>query len=133
MALADFTPERVEVKYKGKALATVRGLNLEDLSVLIRSHLGDLQRLWELLEDDKQNVFQRLSADGFLLKLIGDAPVLGSKIIAIASDEPEAAEQAKLLPLPLQVMFLQHIVRLTFEDIGGPKAFVALIKDMIGK
>ncbi len=133
MALADFTPERVAIHYKGKALAEVRGLCLEDVSLLVRYHLNDLQRLVELMRGADGDLFARLNMDGFLLKLISDAPVLTGNVIAVASDEPSNGEQARRLPLPVQIRILQEIVRLTFEDVGGPKAFVALVTEMIGK
>lgn len=133
MALSDFTPERITVEYKGKPLMKVRGLNLDDVSLLVQTHLADLQRLYELVQDGSQNLFERLNADGFVIKLIGDMPVLAANLIAIAADEPENFAQARTLPLPLQVMVVRTIVSLTFEDFGGPKAFVALVRELAGK
>lgn len=133
MALADFTPERVQVNYKGKALVSVRGLSLEDISILVRAHLDDLQRLFKLASEAGDDLFSRLNQDGFLVRLVTQAPLLASTTLALAADEPGGAEAAARLPMPLQVKTLGEIMRLTFEDVGGPKAFVALIAKMIGQ
>ena len=135
MLLADYTPERVAIKdYKGVPRMEVRGLSLDDVSLLIRSHLADLQRLYDMLNGgDVADAFKLLITDGFILKLLTDFPELAARMIAVAADEPGATANARRLPLPLQIMAIQAIMRLTFEDVGGPKAFVALIGSMIGK
>lgn len=134
MALADFTPERAKIVYRGKVLAEVRGLCLEDVSVLIRSHLDDIQRLYALVQDGgNADVLSRMATDGFLLKLVTDAPTLAGTILALASDEPGSEDAARRLPLPVQLRVLGEVMRLTFEDVGGPKAFVALVMQMVRK
>jgi len=125
MPLADYQPERVKIDYKGRPLAEVRGLNLEDISVLVRSHLTELQVLYAR--------FQNTALDTeALIQIISEAPGIAARVIALASDEPEGVAAARKFSLPLQVKMLAEIVRLTFEDVGGPKAFVALVGQLAG-
>lgn len=130
MALADYEPERVTIEYKGKALASVRGLNFEDVTALIKTHLPALQavyvdaRLRKLLPNDR-------NIQGLILDLIIKFPETAAKAIEIASDEPGTADKARRLPLPLQMKLFIEIVRLTFEDVGGPLVFVAYVKNLI--
>lgn len=132
MPLSDFTPERVKVEYKGRLLASVRGLCLDDLSLLVRGHLDTLRHLYRRSQGEG-DMFTRLNQDGFLLRLLTEAPGIAVEVISLASDEPDSTAQVRMLPIPLQVKLLQTIIRLTFEDVGGPKAFVALIGSMIGE
>ena len=131
MGLADYTPERAEITRKGKPLISVRGLNLDDLKRLVAAHLDDLRELARLLKGAQEQVFATLAQDGLILKLATEIPALAHEIIAIAADQPDDSSAAARLPLGLQARALDHILRLTFEDIGGPKAFAATILNLI--
>jgi hypothetical protein len=133
MSLADFTPERQTINYRNKPLMQVRGLSLDDVSVLLRQHLPELEKLYEVAGVANGGVFARASQDAFMLKIITDLPDLAAKLISMAADEPAASKNAKLLPIPTQIVALQAIIRLTFEDIGGPKGFVALLENVMGR
>ncbi len=133
MSLADFEPERHTVAHRGKPLMEVRGLSIEDVSVLIRQHLPDLEKLYDLAQTMPGNAVARLADDGFLLKLVTDAPNLAAHVISLAADEPTMADKAKRLPIATQVLALQATARLTFEDIGGPKGLIALLESVTGR
>jgi hypothetical protein len=135
MSLADYTPERVTISLRNKPLMEVRGLSLEDVSVLIRQHLPDLEKLYDLAQAGGQvaPVLRRFSEDGFLLKTVTEVPNLAARVISLAADEPGSDHLAKLLPIATQIMALQAIVRLTFEDIGGPKGFLVLLENVTGR
>jgi len=126
MPLADYQPERVRIDHRGKPLTEVRGLNLEDISVLVRSHLTELQVLYAR--------FQNTALDTeALIQIISEAPGIAARVIALAADEPsQAVISARRLSMPLQIKILAEIIRLTFEDVGGPKAFVALVGQLAG-
>lgn len=130
MALADYAPERSNIEYKGKPLATVRGLNLEDVTVLMRQHLDELRQVYSLVGANGGKLLPG-ETEATILKLISDAPALASKIIAIASDEPDQAEAARRLSMPLQMKILLEVARLTFEDIGGPLVFAGMMQAMV--
>jgi hypothetical protein len=128
MALADYQPEREQIFHKQSLLVSVRGLCLEDLSVLVRGNLAELQQLYAAIKQPDQYQIDDL----LIMKLINQAPLMAAKIIALAADEPAGEEAASRLTVPLQVNILSAIARLTFEDIGGPKAFVAMVGQLVG-
>lgn len=124
MALADYQPERATVVYKGKVLVVVRGLCLDDISVLVRAHMTEIRVLYAR--------YQGGGLDPEMIAgIITEAPGIAAHLIALASDEPEATDTARKLPAPLQVQAVIEILRLTFEDVGGPKAFVALVAQLV--
>lgn len=128
MALADYEPEREQIDYKGRGFVTVRGLNPDDLSILVRAHLTELRVFYASVRSTGE-----LSLDEtMMVKMLTDAPGIAARIIAIASDEPDAADAARKLPMPFQLKILLAIARLTFEDVGGPLVFMAMLGEMVG-
>lgn len=116
--------------HKDKPLMEVRGLSLEDVTVLIRDRYDDIARLRDMAGLAQSEIYSRLQADNFVLKILTEAPELGAEIIARAADQLDQADKAKLLPLGLQLKIMQVIVKLTLEDIGGPKGLAALMDSM---
>ena len=133
MDLRDFTPERVAVTHKGEALLHVRGLNLDDVSQLVQAHLADLRHLSDLWAGAREEIFATVMQDGFLLRLIAEVPSVAGSVLALGSDNP--GQQALVLKLPLgfQVRAITEIMRMTLEDVGGPKGLVALIRGAMRK
>ncbi len=132
MAIRDYTPPTEEIMHAGKPLMKVRGLSLEDVSRLIRDHMDDINHLVELQQGAKSEIFSRLQTDGFLLKLMTDAPIVLVQAIAAAADErdEESLRAIHSMPISLQIVAMRAIVRLTLEDIGGPKGLAALWKNL---
>jgi len=128
MPLSDFVPDTKDVVYRGKTLVTVRGLHLGDVGVLMRRHIDDLRTLYRMFDPSGKLLPSEVDIDGLLFSLITYAPETAAKMIALASDEPENTEQAKRLPAPLQLQILIEIVKLTFEDTGGPLEFGAMLR-----
>jgi hypothetical protein len=83
MALADFTPERVEIKHNGSVVCSVRGLGTDDISVLVRAHLDTMNKLFEIARsaDDFGSV-------NFFAQMVTSAPQIAMDVIALAADEP---------------------------------------------
>lgn len=131
MALLDYRPETAEIKFKNGSFR-VRGLSLEDVSTLIRTHLPDMEMLFDLYQGSTTDVFAKGNADRFILTLAKDAPALVANFISLASGEEGSADAARSLSLPLQVTALSEIGRLTFEDAGGPKNFFAALMNLLG-
>jgi hypothetical protein len=133
MALADFTPQREPVTFQGGSFS-VRGLSLEDVSRLIRTHYADLETLLTLYDDQAVDVFSRRGLDKFVLKLCQDAPQFVASIVLLASDEEgELAEAAvRRLPLPVLVDALVKIGNLTFQEAGSLKKFVGALGTLLG-
>lgn len=125
MALADYTPARVKIEQGGKPLVTVRGLSLDDLSILVRAHKPTLDRLYGAAEQGRMSAF---GGEAFFLELIQAAPDVAYEVIALAADEPEYLVHGRKLPLGFQIKALQTIVQLTLEDVGGPLGLAALMR-----
>lgn len=128
MALSDFTPETKDVSYKGKTLVTVRGLNLDDVGLLMRRHLGDLQAVYRAYENIGKLLPNNQDIDALLFNFLANAPETAARMIANASGEPDNIDKARALPAPLQLKILIAIIELTFEDIGGPLEFAAMLR-----
>lgn len=128
MALADYVPERTEITHKGRSLVSVRGLCLDDISILIRSHFQVIRQVYDITERGEIGEF---GGDAFFIELMTVAPDLLFNVIALAADEAEYGAEARKLPVGVQINALKEIVRLTFEDIGGPLAFGALVQKMV--
>lgn len=130
MGLADYQPARESVAFRGGSFE-VRGLSAEDLGVLLRNHLPDLDNLFELYAE---GVDERLAVFGtaqYIIKIVQEAPGLTSNVIALAADRPDLVDKARTLPLPVQVEALKTIIRLTFEEAGGPKNFFESMKNLV--
>lgn len=130
MSLADYQPARTTVPFKGGSF-DVRGLSADDLGVLLKHHLPDLDRLFELYAE---GVDERLAVFGtaqYAMKLVQDAPGLTAHVIALATDEDEVVDKARRLPIPVQVEALKAIVHLTFDEAGGPKNFFESMKNLV--
>jgi hypothetical protein len=124
VSLVEYVPERTPIAHKGKTLVTVRGLNYEDVTVLVRAHLKDISRLFAGFKEKK---LLPSDIEPMLLDLLTSSPQTAATIIAIAADEPDYSAAALKLPLSLAVTILYELVRLTFEYVGGPLVLVTLI------
>lgn len=129
--LSDFEPDRQEIKLPKGGTFLVRGLGVDDLAILVRDYLGDMDKILALYEDSARSPLSSVATAQFVLKLTREAPAAVAQIIAIAADEPSEVDRARRLPLPVQVLALQHIGRLTFEEAGGLKKFLGDLKILI--
>lgn len=129
MALSDFIPESRPVVVNGKALFNVAGLSLDSLAVLVRTHMPDLEAIFDMI------MVEGLPDEGFAehltrisMGLASQAPGLVSNMIAQAQvDEPVTValiDIARRLPFPVQVEALTNIGALTFDEAGGVKKAV---------
>lgn len=125
MALSDYTPECRQVMHHGKPLFTVEGLSLETLAVLVKTHLPDLESVFDIVlkgEHEEETYQDQLSriATGLALS----APGLVSNIIAVSSGEELTEDLVRVagrLPFPVQVQAMIDIGSLTFDEAGGIK------------
>lgn len=131
MSLADFKPETLTVSFKGGSF-DVRGLSIIDLSQLMRTHLNDLDALFDLYEKEANNIsFGNVAMAKYATRLISDAPGLVSHIIALSADEPEMVNAAERLPMMAQLDAIQKIGKLTFEEVGGVKKLIEMISGLV--
>lgn len=137
MALSDYQPERREVVLNGKPLFTVEGLSFDGLEKLIRTHIADMEGIFDLiLVGDKPSDTLNASLASMALALVTKAPGLTANIIAIASGEEvtdKLIATARRLPFPLQVEALVTIGQLTFEENGGVKKSVESLFSLLSR
>lgn len=131
MALADFTPDTRPILRKGATLFTVRGLNVEDITVLIEQNLADIEKAFTLYLAAKKDIFSTKGMDKFLMLLIQKFPGLVAEVISRSSDEPGTADNARKLPFAIQATALTEIVNLTFEEVGALKNLFATAADKV--
>jgi hypothetical protein len=82
--------------------------------------MEDMEAIAQVLETRiGGRVITKTAGINLAMDLIRLAPGSMAMLIALASDEPAATEQAKALPLHAQVAALAAIARLTFADVDG--------------
>lgn len=130
MSLANFTPATDVVLFRGKPLTTVRGLSLDDIAILMRENLSDLDQLLKLYAETDDRIAVAATAQ-FAISVAKEMPQLVARTICLASDEPDAEDNARRLPIPTQIDALMKIIKLTFEDAGGAKKFFESLMQLV--
>lgn len=131
MKLSDYQPSSGEVLLGAKGSFKVKGLDFDDLQILVSNFLPDLELLWEMISEVKG---KSALESAIIIKIATEIPALLGEIIALSTRvfDPEATQMhARALPFPVQVRAMETISRLTFEEFGGPKVFVGFVKSMI--
>lgn len=123
MSLAEFEPQREVVSFKGGSL-NLRGLALDDIAVLIRENLTDLDDLLKLYAEDVDNRVAVAATAQYAVSLVRETPELVARLVCLACDEPGLEHKARRLPIPTQIKAIQAIVDLTFREAGGVKNFL---------
>ena len=117
MSWADYQPPSIDVPLGGGATGQVRGLNVDDLSVLITNHLEPIVKATELYAKSKTEVFTQVSLHAFVLSIAKEFPSLVTEVISLAADEPSL--RGKKIALGVQIAALDAITKLTLEEMGG--------------
>ena len=107
----------------GDQVVPLRGLDLDDFSALLQTHLEPISKAAELYRASKRDVFSTANLQSFVLTVAKDFPGLVSEVISIAADEPEARRIKT--NLGFQMSAIQAIVKLTLEEAGGLGNLVA--------
>lgn len=118
MSLSQFRPLTKAVALPSNGSLDVRGLNFEDLTVLVDKHKDTLENLFSDYQDEDTSV------QSLLTSLLKESPAFCAEVIALACDEPEATANARKLSFPVQVDALMSIGELTFSEAGGVKKFL---------
>lgn len=127
--LSTYTPATEKVALPGGGEFAVRGLSLEDFTILLRSHYETLEHLFDqyLTEAALEKVDQEATdgalglgdMKGMVLEALSKAPALVGDVIAHAAGEVEHSHRARLLPVGVQIEAVQKIITLTLEAEGG--------------
>ena len=114
--------------------STVRGLSLEDLTLLVRRHGGPLGELFKgFAQTDGVSAMSLDNMGSIVTALMEVAPAAVAEAICLAGDEPlESAAQVRRLPGPIQIEALTKISHLTFGTDGLSRALETVIQIATG-
>lgn len=130
MSLADLTVEQREVTVKGGSFV-VKGLTLESLTVLVRTHLPDLEKLFDLFMQNEK--LQDGDIERLALAALEEAPGFVSNVIALAAGEPDQAPKVNMLPVDVQFKALNDIAEMTFGEVGSVGKLFERVVALLGK
>lgn len=125
MSLSDYRPATHPLVVGGQALATLRGLNTQDLTTLIHTHIDDLEALGELAHLGRPLNDEEWQA--LLMAGLSQFPGLVANAIALAADEPHSAPTVMKMPMAVQLEALHAITQLTFTEGISVKKFQELV------
>lgn len=131
--LSDYRPIRKKVYVGSEGDADfffhVRALSLNDIEELISRYAEDMNDLIETYNRVAAGKADGIAMEGFMSGALKSFPELMTEIIVCASDDTGegAVENARRLPLPVQVDALMMIYGLTFGANGGVVKFVSQI------
>lgn len=125
MGLKDLVIPSETIQVPGGEI-TVRGLGLDSVIFLLRTHGGPLQEVYAKARAGE------IDPHALAGSLFEESATLAGCIIACAAGEPEEFEKAVALPAPTQVELLEAVGRLTFALEGGAKKFLETIERMMG-
>lgn len=125
----------------------VRGLNSQDISILLSSNAEILEEMMNVLGDlvnvsthgevDVKPIDQKLGSA--LLHIAQSSPQFMCSVIALACVENQGGDDfaelmgvAAGLPAPTQIEAVMEIARLTFHEVGGIKKFISQASQFLG-
>ena len=121
MTIAGYKAPRREVPLQGAESFSVKGLTLEDISVLIETHFNDLDGLIELFTSQSVDLTMD-NIKPIATAIVGQAPGFAANLIALAAGEPDAAPTIqKEFGAGVQIKAVMEIGDLTFSEAGGIK------------
>lgn len=124
MAIKDFVLPTSEVQLPGGGSFAVRGLSLEDITILVSMHGPVMEEFFKKYSNSGQADTMQVG-----MSMLSQAPVLVAQLIAIAADASDQVELVRKMPLVVQQDALEKIAKMTFDASGGPgKFFEAVIR-----
>lgn len=117
MSWTDYQPPRAEIPLGGGKTGSVRGLNSDDLAILVTNHLEAISKAVALYAASKRDVYSTKNLHSFVISVATEFPGLLMEVISLGADEPSLKE--KKVALGVQIPALQEIIRLTLEELGG--------------
>lgn len=137
--LSAFTPQTKKVEFPGGHVA-VRGLALEDFTILIREHYLPMVALFERyvgeaslarIDNETGGGLGLADMKGVVMDALDTAPALIGDVIARAADEHENPHMARLLPMAVQIDAIGKIVALTLEAEGGMEKLMGTVNNLL--
>lgn len=130
MGIDDYQPATAEVPFNGGSLV-VRGLSSDDVAVLMRSHMVDLDKLVGLYQSGVSDNVAVAQVAQYAITLAREAPGLVANIVALACDDGDNVPKYRKLSMPMSMAAVKTVIKLTFEEAGGPKKFAESLMQMV--
>lgn len=122
----NFTPLAVKVEFPGGDI-TVRGLGLEELTLIVREHGGPLGELFSSVAQGEGQV-SLTNIGAIVTSIMETAPGAVAVAICLAADLPlDQVPLVKQIPGPAQIDILTKISEMTFGSDGLPRALEMVI------
>lgn len=132
MTLAAYQIQKKQVSFMGGSFH-VKGLSLDDISILMRDYLADIDLLFKMYEKEEMRESAVAESAKFAIGIVRDAPALVGLLIALSAGEPDAVDIARQLPIPVQIDVVKAVIELTFEEAGGAKKFLDSVMNLVKK
>lgn len=142
----NFTLPTATIEFSGGNI-TVRGLGLEDFTILVRRHSMQLTSLFGALADAKSGQIDLTDFASLAAMIADSAPIAAAEAICLAADafretfdpsasstddiitairaqkiaQDEQIELVRRLPISVQIDVLEQIGKLTFQTEGSSK------------
>lgn len=123
MSWADYQPPtaeiplRIDPETQQPVMGRVRGLNVDDLAILIGNHLEPISKALALYTASKKDVYTASNLHAFVIQTASEFPGLIAEVISLAADEPSL--KGKKIAMGVQIAALNEIFKLTLEELGG--------------
>lgn len=114
MGLRDLRLPSSEVPVPGGDSFAVRGMSLQDVSVLVRHHGAAMTLLFDRYIKQSGEGLPAADMATMGRALLEIAPDAAAEMIALAAGEPESIDIVRTLPLPVQVDALDKLMAHTF-------------------
>jgi hypothetical protein len=107
----------------------VRGLSLDDMSMLIVDHLDSMMEITTLYIKSQKDVLAVTNMTDLVMLCVKTFPDFVSEVISIVTDAPELRKMR--LPAGLQIKIIQATLKMTIEDVGGLGNLSAILQDAV--
>ena len=112
-----------------KGELTLRGLSLDDVLRIARTHGQSFKAIFEMIVGENAEI--SLENTGVLAgQLVEFAPDIVADVIAAANDQPDKGHIAKKLSFPIQIEALEKVGKLTFASEADVKKLVSVVTEM---
>ncbi len=129
MGLPSYSPATEQIDLPNGESFVVRGLSLEDITVLLRTHYDTAAALFDKYVGEAAQTaadaalpeadFGLGDMRSVVLDALQAAPGMIADVIARAADAPDDAPHVRRFPLGVQVAAVEAVIRLTLEAEGG--------------
>jgi len=107
----------------------VRGLSLDDMSLLIVNNLDTMMEITTLYIQSQKDVLAVTNMTDLVMVAVRSFPDFVSEVISTVTDTPELRNVK--LPAGLQIKIIQATLKLTIEDAGGLGNLSAILQDAV--